>query len=153
MERGLPASPNATQRDVQLRLVRRCHDYLSRLERAEYSEVVSKLPTWYSDVDAPAREERTNLVPELIDSLVRAGTVDPSTWLPHNVNELCNDPNRFFSGGTEDLCKVREFGAGSRSDYARHIARQVRCGKLRLSTSIRGAGEIFAVGKKWRPPV
>ena len=147
LRKGLPTSTTAAQRDVQQRLVTRSHDFLLRLERANVEEVVRHLPAWYTDPQASVRETRTNLVPEQIDSLETSGKVDPSRWLPPGINDLLSQPNVFFDGAALRIDRLRPFSAGSRADYARHVANQARSGKVQLATTIKGGGDVFAVGK------
>ena len=67
------------------RLVVRSFDFLSRLSAPDYDGVVSRLPAWYPDPNAETRESRTNLSPERMDSLEKAGAVNPSAWLSADV--------------------------------------------------------------------
>ena len=90
---------------------------------------------------------RTWLLTGWIISLWRLGAT-PLPHLPPEVQvSLAEASSIVQAAAGDDLAAFEGFSRGARLEYAQLVVKQLRCGKLGLSTTCKGGGTTFAVSK------
>ena len=88
----------------------------------------------------PLRADRVDIPPA-------CSRVDPSPFLPPDVRRIACDPELLFPDGVEAV-RMTRFSAGARAEYVLLLRRQIRVGKIRLTTHANHVSSVFAVGKQ-----
>ena len=144
-----PAKHTACQRTVVANVVARANSVLDRLQAVENGTWERFLPDFVARPLRPAAVASSflDLVADRVDNLEAAGLCDPLPHLPPDVqSKLCGD-SEIVPASAEHLDCFGTVSHGSREEYAKLVAKQLRCGKLGLSTWCKAGGTTFAVGK------
>ena len=146
LERGLPVSFNASQKLVCVRLLDKTVNLIRRLQRADQSEVLRVLPRFCDDPQANGAAVYSTHVAKQIGSPDVAAFVDPDKWMPAEAWATVSNPGELFREAAPGMSR---FGVAEsdRSEYVKHTANLLRCGKLRLSGYAHAGGTAFVVGK------
>ncbi|CAE7835845.1 unnamed protein product [Symbiodinium sp. CCMP2592] len=100
------------------------------------------------------RERGAVAVPLLGDSVdlpVRAATCDPAKLVPAELWSKVSAPGAMFgSQTTSTRTPVASSNSQDRHEYLVLTGRELRCGKLRLRSEVRGLAKVFAVPKSDR---
>ena len=147
LERGLPVSFNASQKVVCVRLIDKTVNLIHRLQGADESEVLRGLPRWYDDPTAKWCHSVPDLRCETDDSPDVAASVVPDKWMPVEARAIVSKPAELFREAPPDLSRFGGIAESDRSEYVKHTANLLRCGKLRLSGYAHAGGTVFVVGK------
>lgn len=81
------------------------------------------------------------------DLISPSGDVGPLPWLPQEGRELVESPDKLFPCPPDGLRSFVNINREDRSEYARLVGRQIRCGKVGLASNIEAGATVFAVGK------
>ncbi|CAE7733116.1 PDE9A [Symbiodinium sp. CCMP2592] len=144
---AVPQAHTASQRTVVDSIVERSLSVLHRLQEVVDGEWERFLPD-FVDIRGqkqPASTAFQDLVAERVDNLEFAAQCDPLPHLPAEVQSCLQ--KGIIESPPPGLHLFESFSRGSREEYAKLVIRQVRCGKLGLSTHCCGGGTSFAVGK------
>ena len=139
---GQPIKLTAAQSDVLARLVDRACTPLERMQGARREEINRFLPDWVLR-GARSSSLAVKLSADRVDNPVIAGTCDPMSSLPLDVQETLSNPELLFPKAEPFLAAVGECTAASKDEYAKHVVNHLRCGKVALAANIKGAGAVF----------
>ena len=120
---------------------------LLRLQSVEDGTWERFLPAFVTKPFRPPTACFQDLVADRVDNLAAAGLCDPAPHLPPEVQLKLCDASEVVCAATEDLRCFETVSRGSREEYAKLVVKQLRCGKLGLSTCCKGGGTTFTVGK------
>ena len=140
--------PSAAQRAVHQRLLAKASRLLSRLASAPFPvSRAGALAELASTEPSPASQ--TQLLADSFDLLDHSGLVDPSPDLAPDARAIVSDPAKLFpQADAASLALFPGVRDSDRSEYIKLVVRQLRSGKVRLWSRIRGGGTVFGVGKK-----
>ena len=144
-----PAKHTACQRAVVANVVARANSVLVRLQTVEDGSWERFLPDFVARPLRPAAVASSfqDLVADRVDNLEAAALCDPLPHLPPDVqSKLCGE-SEIVAATAENLDCFEAVPHGSREEYAKLVVKQLRCGKLGLSTWCKAGGTTFAVGK------
>ncbi|CAE7714737.1 PDE9A [Symbiodinium sp. CCMP2592] len=137
----------AAQQCIIKGIVSRVMGTVARLQCVVEQSWEHQLPDFVPWIGKPAAATFQDLDADRVDNLSVAGACDPLPHLPADVQGVVQNPRYMFEGALPGLEQFEDFSAGSRDEYARLVVKQLRCGKLGLSTRCKGGGASFAVGK------
>ncbi|OLP95208.1 hypothetical protein AK812_SmicGene22693 [Symbiodinium microadriaticum] len=159
LEQGMPKSglssgaslgPSESQKSDQTHVCGRVHLLLSRLQ-----EGLAGAFCWHGAFSKlEARERSAVAVPLLGDSVdlpVRAATCDPENLVPAELWSKVSAPGAIF--GSQLTCTQTPAASSNSQDRREYLVltgRELRCGKLRLRSEVRGVAKVFAVPKSDR---
>ena len=135
------------QKAVICNIIDRTKSFLDRLQGVEQGSWERFVPDFVSWVKEPRGQKFQDLNAEKVDNLEVAAACDPVPRLPREAQEVVSDARRMFADAAKDLETFEAFSAGARAEYVDLVVRQLRCGKVGLSTWCSGGGTSFAVGK------
>ena len=142
-----PPRHTAAQQVAITNLVSRAVDFVKRLQLPKAGQLEHLLPDWVQGISRPAGPQYANLEADKVDCPEEAAAVDPLLRLPPELQSLLCDPDQLFPAPPPGLDCFGEFNAGARDEYVKLVAKQLRCGKVGLSSSPRAGGTVLAVGK------
>ena len=143
----MPQAHTASQKTVVDNVVERSLSVLHRLQEVVDGEWERFLPDFVDTCGhpKPASAGFQDLVADRVDNLELAAQCDPYPHLSPEVQAVLQEG--IMESPPRDLHLFESFPKGSREEYAKLVVKQLRCGKLGLSTYCRGGGASFAVGK------
>ena len=147
---GASLAASEGQKSVQMHVCGRVHRFLSRLH-----EGLAGAFSWrgaFSKLEA--REKSAVAVPLLGDSVdlpARAVTCDPANLVPADLWSKVSAPGAIFGPQpTSTQTPAISSNSQGRREYLVLTGRELRCGKLRLRSEVRGVAKVFAVPKSER---
>ena len=81
------------------------------------------------------------------DLLDVSGQVDAFDSLPADAQDIIADPKKLFDRQSGSLMHGGRIPKADVAEYAKLVARQVRCGKVVLDVTAKASASVFAVGK------
>ena len=143
-----PSKHTACQRSVVAHIVTRAVATLERLQSVQDGAWQRFLPDFVTGHGPPQTSSFQDLVADRVDNLVVAARCDPLPHLPPEVQvSLAEASSIVQAAAGDDLAAFEGFSRGARLEYAQLVVKQLRCGKLGLSTTCKGGGTTFAVSK------
>lgn len=144
---GLPSRVTGAQSDVHCRIVERCVDLLHRLERCTAGRWEHLVPSWVQGADLPEGVRYGELQSHRVDVLPSAALCDPLCALRNDIREMVSSEAHMFPSPPAGLDEFEGFASGSREEYVKLVAKQLRAGQLGLTSAPKGGGTVIGVGK------
>ena len=127
-------------------LVARAKSMLDRLQALDEGSWKKFVPEYVLAAN-PLGPRFRDLEADKVDNLQQAGCCDPTSHLPLDTQAIISDAAQMFAHAPAALENFAAFSAGRREEYVKLIMKQLRSGKLGLSSSCKGGGTSMAVGK------
>ena len=143
----LPHKLTLVQEDVARRVLERCADFNARLQSTEDGSWEHLLPDWFVGVASPEGPKYAHIQADAVDCLPVSGACDPLPCLPEEVRAVIMEETLMFPEPPTGLNRFGDVDEESRDEYVKLVARQLRCQKLGLASTVKGGGVVLAVSK------
>ena len=143
----LPHKLTLVQEDVASRVLERCADFNARLQSTEDGSWEHLLPDWFVGVAKPEGPKYAHIQADAVDCLPVSGACDPLPCLPEEVRAVIMEETFMFPEPPTGLNRFGDVDEESRDEYVKLVARQLRCQKLGLASTVKGGGVVLAVSK------
>ncbi len=147
--RPVPKRPTALHRQVYERLLVQLCAVLGAVTSPDGGEAASGAFARFVGRDDLLKFPK--LEADKVDVSTACGHLDPLESMESAAATLLRSPDLLFEERAGSLPKVSAFRAGRREEYVKLLKRQLRVGKVGLSTHPRATAGVFAANEQGRP--
>lgn len=144
----VPQRPLKSHRAVHERIFDSCSDLVRRLDSAEGKAWTTCVMVRPETVGCTPTKGPIPLVADKVDVLEKAGLQDPMRCLPADVQQTLREPKLLFPGVAAGSMRIPDLAAKELREYCKLTCRQLRSGKLLLTSSPAAGGGCFCIGKR-----
>ena len=138
----------APQRAVRHRALRKASRWVgAMLDNSSLDPLSAFGRLVHDDALSQSAVARPTLDAARCDLLDKSGLVDPLPHIGADDRAVVETPQALFGGGSLDWIKGAQINKSDRPEYARLVARQLRCHKVSLLPATLSSASVFAVGK------
>lgn len=144
-DRSMRKTPSVAQQETQHHVCSQVAIFLQRVNACCHLGLAWQ--SSFQQCEASVSPTYETLRSNDVDLPRMAATCDPSHLVCEELRGALNSPQEIFPRATKRFLKRGGVTHEQRAEYVQLVARELKCGKLRLQKDAQGVGGVFAVGK------